>query len=169
MNNFNDYYNYLNNNLGKDNNFMPYKNQNKLLNEMKNFDDSTFSNTFINLSDTLKLYSPSEGFMKGNMYANLYDPYKNYKPMTLKPRSERESMLMQIQMCRFAMNDLVLYLDVNPRNSNLIKLYNDYLKKVNELTNNYERMYGPLTNDGMTMPTNDWTWKNSPWPWEVEQ
>jgi len=163
MNNFNDYYDYLNNSLGKDNNYMNFQKQNN------KFDNSTFGNTFMNLSNTPKLFSPSEGLMKGNMYANLYDPYKNYKPMTLKPRSERESMLIQIQMYKFAMNDLVLYLDVNPKNSDLIKLYNDYLKKVNELTNNYEKMYGPLTNDGMVMPANDWIWNNSPWPWEVDQ
>ena len=31
----------------------------------------------------------------------------------------------------------------------------------------YESMYGPLTVDSNRQESNMWSWKNSPWPWEV--
>lgn len=158
MNNFNDYYNYMT--LNKDmNNY----------NNLNGF-DSVYQNTFMNMENTPKLYSPNEGFTKGNMYVDLYQQYKNYKPKEIKATSERDSLLQQIQMYKFAMNDLNLYLDVNPKNnSNLIKLYNDYLLKSKELVNRYENAYGPICSDSIVMPTNDFIWNNSPWPWEVSR
>ena len=155
MNNFNDYYNYM---IGKQ--------ANNMYNNPNNFDNNTFQNTFLNMENTPKLYNANEGFTKGNMYENLYEPYRNYKPKPIVATSERESLMNQIQMYKFAMNDLALYLDLNPRNSSLIKQYNDYLAKSKELVNNYERLYGPITNDSMPMNTNDWNWNQNPWPWE---
>ena len=157
MSNFNDYYNYMTN--GYNNDF--YNNQN-------NFDNNTFQNTFLNMYNNPKLYSPNEGFTKGNMYENLYYGYKNYKPMPIIANSEKESLLNQIQMYKFAMNDLALYLDINPKNSSLIKLYNDYLTKSKQLINNYEKLYGPLCNDAL-MNTSNWSWNNAPWPWESDK
>lgn len=150
MNNFNDYYNYM---IGN----QPYN----------NFDNNTFQNTFMNIDNSPKLYSPNEGFTKGNMFMDLYSQYKNYKPMTIIANSEKENLMNQIQMYDFALNDINLYLDLNPQNTNMIKLYNDYLKKSKELTNNYEKIFGPICNDSMYINTNNWDWNKSPWPWEV--
>lgn len=154
MNNFNDYYNYM---IGNQPSNM-YNN---------NFDNNTFQNTFMNLDNSPKLYNPNEGFTKGNMFMDLYSQYKNYKPMTIVANSEKENLMNQIQMYDFAINDLNLYLDLDPKNSNIIKLYNDYLRKSKELTNHYERIYGPISNDSMSINTTEWDWYKSPWPWEV--
>lgn len=109
-----------------------------------------------------------EGFKRGNMFSNLYDQYKNYKPTNLKASSEREDLLMQYQELNFAMIDLQLYLDINPNDKRALSLFNDYLKKEKELCLAYESKYGPLTFDSMVMP-NSWTWENGPWPWEVQR
>ena len=53
-----------------------------------------------------------EGFKRGNMFGNLYDPYRNYKPEELKAASEREDMLMQLQELKFAMIELGLYFQI---------------------------------------------------------
>lgn len=171
MNNFNDYYNYMIGNTKANPSAMGSGMVNPGLNyEHKvNFDNNVFQDNFMNLENSPRLYNPNEGFTKGNMFSNLYDPYKNYKPMEITASSERQNLMQQIQMYKFAMNDLVLYLDVNPKNTSLIKTYNDYLMKYRQLVDQYEKMYGPLSNDGMLMPTNDWVWNNSPWPWEVER
>ena len=52
------------------------------------------------------------------------------------------------------------------RNISYIKL-NTYLKKEKELVTLYESKYGPLTTSS-PVQTNNWTWNNSPWPWEVQ-
>ena len=44
---------------------------------------------------------------------------------------------------------------------------NDYLKKLNDLRQTYEKKYGPLTTDDSMQ--NKWRWIKSPWPWENEE
>ena len=43
-----------------------------------------------------QIYDLSEGFTKGNMFVNLYDPYKNYTPREIKPQTERQALLDKI-------------------------------------------------------------------------
>ena len=52
-------------------------------------------NQFFNSSSKqdLDLYDPYEGFIRGNMYKNLYDPYKINSPYEIKPMNEQAEML----------------------------------------------------------------------------
>ena len=152
MSDFNDYYNYL-------------LNGNELYKENINFDNMTFANTFMH--NDLKVYDPNEGFIRGNMFENLYKEYKNYKPMKVKPISEKNALMLEIQKYKFALNDLTLYLDVNPNNKEAIKLYNNYVISLNKLTKYYENLYGPITLDNDLIKTSNFNWINCPWPWEV--
>ena len=110
---------------------------------------------------------PYEGFIKGNIFKNLYEPYKNYKPQQLDATNEREALLYQVMQYKFALIELNLYLDTNPNDTNAIELYNQYLNMEKQSCNQYESMYGPLTLDSNYLNKDTWTWKNSPWPWEV--
>ena len=114
-----------------------------------------------------KLLDPTEGFIKGNLFANLYDPYKNYKPAELNPKNEREALLYQVMQYKFALIELNLYLDTHPNDKEMIKLYNKYLKTEKQMCDKYESMFGPLTVDSNYLDKNTWVWDNSPWPWEV--
>ena len=160
MNNFNDYYNYLNNNYN-DMNFLA--DQNSMIYDM-NY-QALYPNAVMptnnNILDT-KL-----GFKRGNLFNNLYDEYKNYKPQELKANNEKEDLLLQIDEQRFAMIEMNLYLDLYPNNKEALNRFNTYLKKEKELVTLYESKYGPLTTSS-PVQTNNWTWNNSPWPWEVQ-
>ena len=94
MNNFNDYYNYLNNNYN-DMNFLA--DPNSMIYDM-NY-QALYPNAVMptnnNILDT-KL-----GFKRGNLFNNLYDEYKNYKPQELKANNEKEDLLLQIDEPRF--------------------------------------------------------------------
>ena len=109
MNNFNDYYNYLNNNYN-DMNFLA--DPNSMIYDM-NY-QALYPNAVMptnnNILDT-KL-----GFKRGNLFNNLYDEYKNYKPQELKANNEKEDLLLQIDEQRFAMIEMNLYLDLYPNN-----------------------------------------------------
>jgi len=107
------------------------------------------------------------GFKRGNLFNNLYDEYKNYKPQELKANNEKEDLLLQIDEQRFAMIEMNLYLDLYPNNKEALNRFNTYLKKEKELVTLYESKYGPLTTSS-PVQTNNWTWNNSPWPWEVQ-
>lgn len=154
MKDFNDYYNYL-------------INGNEFQNENFKFDNMAFANTFMH--DNLNLYEPYEGFIKGNLFKNLYNEYKNYKPMTLRPTSEKNALMLEIQKYKFALNDLNLYLDVNPNNKEAINIYNNYVVELDKLTKYYENLYGPISLNNNLIKTSNFNWINCPWPWEVMQ
>lgn len=112
------------------------------------------------------LFNPTEGFIKGNMFSNLYSEYKNYKPQMLNPKSEQEKMLYELDSISFAAHELNLYLDMHPEDQSMVTLFNDYRRKLEELTKNYESMYGPLTVNSNEMENKTFSWVNTSWPWE---
>ena len=163
MNNYEDYYNYLNNGFS-DMNYMT--NPNNMIGDL-NY-QSLMPNMMGSSKEINSVTDTYKGFKRGNMFDSLYDPYRNYKPMELKAGSEREDILTQLQELRFAMIDLGLYLDMHDKDQRAIKLFNDYLKKEKELCTLFESKYGPLTFDSMPFK-GSWTWDNGPWPWEVQR
>jgi len=161
--NFNDYYNYLNG--YNDMNYMP--NSNQMIEDL-NYQSLMPNNINTSNNQNNNIISTEEGFKKGNMFKNLYDEYKSFKPRKLTASSEREDMLLQIMEYTFAMIDLQLYLDIYPNDKDALRLFNTYLSNKKELTNMFEQKYGPLTIDG-EVQINNWLWDNSPWPWEVQK
>ena len=118
------------------------------------------------MMENTRILAPEEGFMRGNLFGNLYDSYKNYKPALLNPTNEREALLYQVLQYKFALTDLGLYLDTHPNDMEAINLYNKYLDIEKQVCMKYESMYGPLTLDSNYLNSNTWVWNNSPWPWE---
>ena len=142
MNNYNyDYSSYDN-----ISNFVPnFSNTSPLsetrINYMPNIDPfmMQFLNQNNNNAQKNQISEPYEGFIRGNIYRNLYDQYKNYKPNNLNSGSEQENMLNQWQQYNFVLEDLKLYLDVNPDNKNILDLYQKYLKIANDIKEQYEK------------------------------
>ena len=93
-----DYMNYITNlpsnmiDIDKSYNMNQMNNMNKMdkMNEL--LDTNKFKNIF-KMKDKTELIEPYEGLVKGNLFANLYDPYKNYRPMELDPDNERDALL----------------------------------------------------------------------------
>ena len=135
---------------------------------------SKFNNNFINLMDSdtnmnnmnNNLALPKVALERGNLFNNLYDPYRNYRYRELKANSRREDLLLNILKHNFVLVELGLYLDLNPMDMNMIRMYNQYLNNKKKLVDEYEKNYGPLTLEGLNIGDNDWNWNNSPWPWE---
>lgn len=144
MNDYNNIYGYNTNNIFKDN----------------------YPNMYENNTPTYKLNSKT-GYIRGNMFENLYNPYKNYKPQEITTNNEKETLLNKVRQYRFAMIDLNLYLDNYPNDTNVIKIFNNYQNLEKQACYQYESKYGPLTIDDMPNNVNTWIWDNSPWPWEV--
>ena len=167
MNNYNDYYGYM-----TGSNEMPNYGMASLglsYQDFNNFDNGNFSNNFMMPTLNNELLNPKEALEKGNMFKNLYVPYKNYKPFKLEEKSERVKKLNEIRSYAFAMKELDLYLDVNPNNTAYINLYNEYRKIKEKLCKQYEQMYGPLELTSDSLEQNNWVWNNSPWPWEGDK
>ena len=162
MNNYNDYYNYLNN--YNDMNFMT--NPNNMITDM-NYQQE-FQNTFMQNNPSKDVADTFKGFKRGNMFNNLYSEYNGFKPQELKATGEREDLILQIDEQRFATIDLGLHLDIYPNDQAALNLFNTYLNKEKELKALYESKYGPLTLSS-PVQTNNWLWNDGPWPWEVQK
>lgn len=127
-----------------------------------------FNYTFMNndYSTSNNLYGAYEGYLKGNMFKNLYEQYKNYKPDTIKPSNEQEQDLFNLNQVMFAMHDLNLYLDINPNDKEMLNLFTKYKDMYNDLSLSYERKYGPL-NVNKTGNRIPFDWESQIFPWEV--
>lgn len=75
----------------------------------------------------------------------------------------RREMMMQLKSYYFSITDLALYLDTHPDDAKALCLHREYAKKARELSDKYQKMYGPLT---ISYPCNKWRWLEEPWPWE---
>ena len=140
--NFNDYrldkYNYINNNYNQ-----PLYTEN---------------------ANSMKLYDPYQGFIRGNMFPNLYNGYSDIN-LDITPTSEQARMLTSLSALDFAAHDINLYLDLYPEDRDMIELFNKYKKEASKTRDEYERKYGPIlvNNEESKYP---WDWTKSPWPWE---
>lgn len=75
----------------------------------------------------------------------------------------REEMLMNIKAYKFSIVELGLYLDTHPDDEKALCLHREYTKKLKDLEDNYQKMFGPLT---IYYPCKKWRWLEEPWPWE---
>ena len=114
-----------------------------------------------------KLVSVDEGFLRGNMFASEYKPYKNYTVKKIIPRTKREELLLEIMELSFAINDLNLYLDLHPEDSKMLKKFNDLVEKSCKCEMEYVKNYGALEVIDNTS-YEKFEWIKNPWPWDNE-
>ena len=156
------------------NNYPNFKNLNytDMYNTMNNPYNNPYDNMLLNMMNneakekSNMLYDPYNGFIRGNLFKNLYDPYKREEPYEVKPMNEQARLLTKIDALGFAMIDLNLLLDVDPNNREAINLYNKYKNEKQKLMRDYENSYGPITTDSDKLNGAPWEWINMPWPWD---
>ena len=110
--------------------------------------------------------SNEEKYLRGNMFDDLFKPYKNMTYLKPKLKTEREKDLFEIQKYSFMINDYNLYLDIYPDDKNVLNKYNEATDKLHMLKKEYQKKYGPLmvTKGGY----DKYMWSSSPWPWDKE-
>ena len=143
------------------NNYMNYpKNYNYQANILPNISQNMVGNTKSNT------FTPYEGFIRGIMFKNIYEPYKQDRPYQIQPMNEQAEMLTNIDSLGFAMIDLNLYLDVFPDDRGALELFNQYREQKEKLLKQYESKYGPIELSSDALNMYPWAWDNRPWPWE---
>lgn len=134
---------------------------------INNFMDQYGNGNYMSQKDNIgNLYDDYQGFIRGNMFKDLYDPYKVKQPYDIKPMNEQADMLTKIDALSFAMIDLQLYLDTHPTDRNVLNLFNRYREEKINRVKAYEAKYGPLTIDSDSLNNYPWSWIDNPWPWE---
>ncbi len=118
------------------------------------------------MMETQKLYTPEEAFTKGNLFANLYEQYKNYKPIKLVANNEQDRLYLDYARNAFAAHELNLYLDLHPNNDSMLALFNDYRRKADSLRSQYENSYGPISISSDVLVNSPFLWEEMTWPRE---
>jgi len=113
-----------------------------------------------------QLYGPYEGYMKGNMFKNLYQQYKDYQPAKLIPKSEEDEALLNLNQMHFAMHEANLFLDVYPNNANMMKEYVNFRNNYNSLLDSYQKKYGALNVNSDNLSQIPFGWEEEKWPWD---
>ena len=116
--------------------------------------------------DSNNLYGAYEGYLKGNMFKNLYEQYKNFKPNTIELKNEKEQNLFNLNQIGFALHDINLYLDVNPNDQKMLELFTKYKDLYNNLFTQYESKYGALCVNQVNNQI-PFEWEKDMFPWEV--
>ena len=163
--------NYLNgfdiNNLNSFQNMNNSSDDSKLIKKFKKQagDNMTFNMCGYNGdADPGNLYDVYSGFIRGNMFPNLFNNYKLSRPYDVKPMNEQAELLTKVDAYCFAAHDINLYLDTHPNDRDMINLFKSLSSDSKMVIDEYEKKYGPLFVDySITYP---WAWNNSPWPWE---
>lgn len=111
-----------------------------------------------------KLFDIYNGFIRGNMFPELYNQYKISRPFDVKPMNEQAELLTKVDAYCFAAHDLNLYLDTHPTDREMIKLFKELSDDSIRASREYESKFGPLFVDSSS--SYPWAWNESPWPWE---
>ncbi len=149
-------------------------NQNYVYPFLNNYTNSNTNMNFATQPDLYRnttmpsLFTPAQGLDYGNMFSNLYQPYKNYKPATVSANNERESLIRELARMGFASHELNLYLDLHPEDTTMITLFNDYREKYSQLVKQYDEKFGPLLISSSTLNQTPFMWVKDVWPWEVK-
>ena len=71
----------------------------------------------------------------------------------------------ELQALAFAVNELALYLDTHPDDSEATEMYRTYQNALHDGMMQYSKEHGPLNH---TVPGKNgrYCWPNDPWPWE---
>ena len=111
-----------------------------------------------------ELFSEKEGLNKGNMFKNLYVPYKNYIYKVVVS-GEKDELLLMIQELTFKVIDLNLYLDINPGDMSIYNEFKEAVENLKKYKDLYEKKYGPLCITE-TLYYDSFKWTTSPSPWK---
>ena len=79
--------------------------------------------------------------------------------------NEKALLMTQVSEAGFAVDDIILYLDTHPNDSNALQFYREVSARYRAAKSAYEAKFGPLTTEQVNIQ-NGWIWEQGPWPWE---
>lgn len=142
-----------------------YNYRNKL--DYYNYENNNYNQPMYEMDENpSSLYDPYNGFVRGNMFPDLYNGYKLSKPIDIKITNDKDSLMLYVNALEFAAHDINLYLDLFPNDKDMIEQYNQYRMESNKLMNEYQSKYGPIFVNSEATNKVPWSWDDMPWPWE---
>lgn len=94
--------------------------------------------------------------------------------------TEQRNLMQKIYETGLAMDDIILYLDTHPDDNTAFQYYQEIRDRLAKYKADYNMNFGPLTFESVyprrnnnscgceNQVSSNWTWLNSPMPWEGE-
>lgn len=107
-------------------------------------------------------YDSCEALSRGTLFPGLDLPFMNVVNNNLKP-----SPLNELMAICFVADELELYLDTHPDDTEAFSMYQTFLDLADEAHKRYAEKYGPLLQKDM-MGMRSYAWLDDPWPWDYQ-
>ncbi len=78
----------------------------------------------------------------------------------------RGELMDWINMVSFAVDDVKLFLDTHPHNTEALEYFEEFKKQRTQALKEYAKYFGPLTIDTVNSCSDYWDWIQQPWPWQ---
>lgn len=130
-------------------------------------------------ADMKALHDKPEALDKGTIFPELCLPFfitetelkenNGNHICELKKKDEGTKLLIDIMETGFYLDDLALYLDNHPEDTEALNLYNQYDQEMKNLNNTFTKNYYPLSKGNIPEAKNStkqFAWTDGPAPWE---
>ena len=105
-------------------------------------------------------YDPADALKRGTLFPGLDLPFMNMVNM----EDLNGTPLGEVMALCFASQELQLYLDTHPKDTEAFALLKSILSLAAEAKRRYTAKYGPLTPDDL-LRSESFDWLEDPWPW----
>ncbi len=111
--------------------------------------------------DSPPKYEARKALIRGTLFPGLDLPFMGMVNQQEKPVTPKT----ELQVMAFAIQELALYLDTHPEDTEALELYRAYQKMYHDGAKEYSEKYGPLTHTH-AVNSAKYNWLKDPWPWE---
>lgn len=106
-------------------------------------------------------YDPDEALQRGTLFPGLDLPFMNM----VNSGAMQDTPLCELMSVCFVADELELYLDTHPSDTEAFAMYQDILKLKDEANRRYVKLYGPVSQTDM-LGMSRYSWVDNPWPWD---
>ncbi|MCI5691248.1 MAG: spore coat protein CotJB [Clostridiales bacterium] len=115
-------------------------------------------------SGTPQRYSKTKALESGTLFVDLDLPF--HLKVTAPQLADTE--LNQLRALDFVIQELGLYLDTHPHDSEAFTLFRNYVELEKAARESYVAQHGPLTQADAAQ-SSSYSWGNGPWPWQYRE
>ena len=107
-------------------------------------------------------YDAEEALARGTLFPGLDLPFMN-----IVNEKAPDTPIAELMALDFVIDELELYLDTHPEDTEAFALYQNLLALRKEARERYIRLYGVI-NQCDQLGQDAYTWLKDPWPWEFQ-
>ena len=109
-------------------------------------------------------YSKTKALENGTLFPDLDLPFH----LKVNAPQLADTKLNQLRALDFVIQELGLYLDTHPNDSEAFALFQNYVELEKAARESYVEQHGPLTQNDAAL-NSTYTWGNGPWPWQYSE